>query len=132
LFGRLAEFVGGRALWWGRDEEIPPVIPIRHGWQNQTDKLVPGPERRGNIVHTEAGTVFCVGITSRPTVKHQMASVEYEADRGTLQWRCPGRHEGWECPLAAKGDAGKAYGLTVRVKRETDLRRFCPIPQATG
>jgi hypothetical protein len=28
-------------------------------------------------------------------------------------------------------NAGKNYGLTVRVKREIDLRRFPPIPRAT-
>ena len=28
-------------------------------------------------------------------------------------------------------NAGKSYGLTVRVKREIDLRRFPPIPRAT-
>ena len=28
-------------------------------------------------------------------------------------------------------NAGKSYGLTVRVKREIDLRRFPPIPHAT-
>jgi len=114
-----------------RDEEIKPVIQIRNCWQNQTEKLVPGQERRGNIVHNEAGTVFCVDTTSRPTVKHQMAYVGHEADRGTLKYRCPARHEGWECPMAATCNAGKAYGLTVRVKQETDLRRFPPIPRAT-
>ena len=28
-------------------------------------------------------------------------------------------------------NAGQTYGLTVRVKQETDLRRFPPIPRAT-
>ena len=28
-------------------------------------------------------------------------------------------------------NAGKSYGMTVRVKREIDLRRFPPLPRAT-
>ena len=114
-----------------RDEDIKPVIQIRNCWQNQTEKLVPGQEQRGNIVHDEAGTVFCVDTTGETPVKHKMAYVGHEADRGTLKYRCPARHENWNCPMSAICNAGKSYGLTVRVKQDTDLRRFPPIPRAT-
>ena len=50
---------------------------------------------------------------------------------GTLKYRCSARHEGWTCPSAGRCNAGKSYGLTVRVKQEIDLRRFPPIPRAT-
>jgi hypothetical protein len=48
-----------------------------------------------------------------------------------LKYRCPALHEDWECPMSSRCNAGKKYGLTVRVKQEIDLRRFPPIPRAT-
>jgi hypothetical protein len=114
-----------------KDKDIKPVIQIRSCWQNQTEKLVPGQERRGNIVHDEAGTVFCYDTRSQPPVRHKMAYTGHEPERGTLKYRCPARHEGWDCPMSSTCNAGKTYGLTVRVKQETDLRRFPPIPRAT-
>jgi len=114
-----------------RDEDIKPVIEIRRSWQNQTEKLVPGQEHRGNILHDEAGTLFCVDTKSQPPVRHQMAYTGHEASRGTLKYRCPAMHEGWTCPMSSVCNAGKTYGLTVRVKQETDLRRFPPIPRGT-
>jgi hypothetical protein len=114
-----------------RDEEIKPVIEIRSLWQNRTEELVPGQEQRGNIVHDEAGTVFCVDTVSQPPVRHKMAYTGHEASRGTLKYRCPAKHEGWTCPMSEVCNAGKTYGLTVRVKQESDLRRFPPIPRGT-
>lgn len=114
-----------------RDEDIKPVIEIRRCWKNQTEMLVPGQEQRGNIVHDEAGTLFCVDTKSEPPVRHKMAYMGHEASRGTLKYRCPAKHEGWTCPMSPVCNAGKTYGLTVRVKQETDLRRFPPIPRGT-
>lgn len=114
-----------------KDHDIKPVIQIRSCWQNQSEKLVPGQERRGNIVHDEAGTVFCIDTTSQPPVRHKMAYTGHEPERGTLKYRCPAKHEGWSCPMSSTCNAGKTYGLTVRVKQESDLRRFPPIPRAT-
>jgi hypothetical protein len=113
------------------DHGIKPVIQIRSCWQNQTEKLVPGQERRGNIVHDEAGTVYCYDTTSQPAVRHKMAYTGHEPERGTLKYRCPAKHEGRSCPMSSICNAGKTYGLTVRVKQESDLRRFPPIPRAT-
>lgn len=114
-----------------QDKDIQPVIQIRSCWQNQTEKLVPGQERRGNIVHDEAGTVFCYDTRSQPPVRHKMAYTGHEPERGTLKYRCPAQHDGWSCPASSICNAGKSYGLTVRVKQELDLRRFPPIPRAT-
>lgn len=114
-----------------RDEDIKPVIEIRRCWKNQTEMLVPGQEQRGNIVHDEAGTLFCVDTKSEPPVRHKMAYMGHEASRGTLKYRCPAKHEGWTCPMSSVCNADKTYGLTVRVKQETDLRRFPPIPRGT-
>jgi len=60
-----------------------------------------------------------------------MSYIGHEPARGTLKYRCPACHEHWSCPSAARCNAGRKYGRTVRIKRELDLRRFPPIPRAT-
>jgi hypothetical protein len=60
-----------------------------------------------------------------------MAYIGHEPQRGTLKYRCPARHEGWHCPSDGICNAGLAYGKTVRIKQELDLRRFPAIPRAT-
>lgn len=114
-----------------KDEDIKPLIQIRSCWQNQTEKLVPGQEQRGNITYDEAGTLYCCDTVSQPVVRQKMAFVGHEADRGTLKYRCPAKHEDRPCPMSEICNAGKSYGLTVRVKQELDLRRFPPIPRST-
>ena len=37
-----------------------------------------------------------------------MAYVGHEAQRGTLKYRCPARHEGWTCPSDARATRGSA------------------------
>ena len=74
---------------------------------------------------------YCYDRASDPMVKHKMAFIGHEAERGTLKYRCPARHEGWACPSEGVCNGGKKYGKTVRVKEEIDLRRFPPIPRAT-
>lgn len=54
-----------------------------------------------------------------------------EPARGTLKYRCPARDQGWTCPSDNRCNGTRLYGLTVRVPRESDLRRFPPIPRAT-
>ena len=83
------------------------------------------------MVYDEAGTVYCYDKVSAVPVRHRMSYIGHEPARGTLKYRCPARHEKWKCPSEKVCNAGKEYGMTVRVKRETDLRRFPPIPRAT-
>jgi len=64
-------------------------------------------------------------------LRNRMAYIGHEPQRETLKYRCPARHEGWPCAMSQTCNAGKKYGLTVRVKRQIDLRRFPPIPRAT-
>ena len=45
--------------------------------------------------------------------------------------RCPARHEDGACPSDKKCNGCSAYGKTVRVQCQLDLRRFPPIPRAT-
>lgn len=110
---------------------ILPLIQIRSLWKDQTEQMLPGHKGDSNIVYDEAGTVYCYDKVSDPPVRHKMAYLGHEGQRGTLKYRCPARHGGWRCPSESVCNAGKTYGLTVRVKREIDLRRFPPIPRAT-
>jgi hypothetical protein len=111
--------------------KIRPVIQNRRLWKDQTEQMLPGHDGRSNIVYDEAGTLHCYDRTSLPIVRHQMAYIGYEPERETIKYRCPARHEGWNCPHDAVCNAGKSYGKTVRVDRTIDLRRFPPIPRAT-
>jgi len=110
---------------------IKPLIQNRSLWKEELERPLPGGRFPLQLVHDEAGTVFCYDTVSEPPVKHKMAYVGYEADRGTVRYRCPARHEGWDCPSDEKCNAGRDWGLTARLPCERDLRRFPPIPRAT-
>jgi hypothetical protein len=109
---------------------VRPVIQQRNLWKGEAEQAL-SDLGIGNVVHDEAGTIFCYDMLSDPPVRHRMAYIGHEPARGTLKYRCPAEHEGWRCPCAARCNAGKRYGMTVRVKQELDLRRFPPIPRAT-
>ncbi len=111
--------------------KIKPLIQIRSLWKDQSEQLLPGHNGTSNIVYDEAGTLHCYDRTSEPMVRHPMAYIGYEPQRETIKYRCPARHEGWECPHDVACNSGKSYGKTVRVDRTIDLRRFPPIPRAT-
>jgi hypothetical protein len=112
-------------------EKIKAVIQNRQLWKEDFERMLPGHDGNSNIVHDEAGTLFCYDRVSQPMVRHQMAYIGHEPERETLKYRCPARHEGWECPMSKICNAGKSYGLTVRVPRAVDLRRFPELPRAT-
>jgi hypothetical protein len=113
------------------DAKIKPVIQNRSLWQEERERMLPGHAGDSNIVYDEAGTVYCYDRVSDPMVRHRMAYIGYEPKRETLKYRCPAMHEGWDCPMAKICNAGKKYGLTVRVPREVDLRRFPSLPRAS-
>lgn len=110
---------------------IKPLIQMRSLWKSEPERILPGHDGNSNIVYDEAGTLYCYDRVSEPMVRHPMAYVGYEPARETLKYRCPAKHEGWECPMSKICNAGKSYGMTVRVPRETDLRRFPALPRAT-
>ena len=113
------------------ESHIKPLIQIRALWKDEQERMLPGHDGNSNIVYDEAGTVYCYDRKSEPMVRHKMAYVGHEPARETIKYRCPAMHEGWECPMSAVCNAGKKYGLTIRVPREIDLRRFPPVPRAT-
>jgi Transposase DDE domain/Transposase domain (DUF772) len=110
---------------------IKPLIQIRALWQTDPERMLPGHDGSSNVVYDELGTIYCYDKVSEPPVRHAMSYIGHEPARQTLKYRCPARHEGWECPMSPVCNAGKSYGKTVRVPREVDLRRFPALPRAT-
>jgi hypothetical protein len=112
-------------------KKITPLIQMRSLWQTEPERLLPGHDGTSNVVYDEEGTIYCYDKVSDPPVRHKMAYIGHEPERETLKYRCPAKHEGWECPMSDVCNAGKSYGKTVRVPREVDLRRFPSLPRAT-
>jgi len=110
---------------------IKPVIQNRALWKGEQEKMLPGHDGTSNIVYDEAGTLYCYDRVSKPMIRRPMAYIGHEASRGTLKYRCPAKHDGLPCAMSEICNAGKKYGLTIRVKQEIDLRRFPPVPRAT-
>lgn len=112
------------------DDAIKAVIQNRSLWQEEQERMLPGHDGNSNIVYDEAGTLYCYDRVSEPMVRHPMAYIGYEPDREKLKYRCPAKHAGWDCPMSTICNAGKSYGLTVRVPREIDWRRFPALPRS--
>ena len=110
---------------------ITPLIRMRGLWQGDPERPLPGHDGTSNVVYTEDGTIYCYDKVSDPPARHKMSYIGHEPERETLKYRCPAKHEGWECPMSAECNAGKSYGKTVRVPREVDPRRFPALPRAT-
>jgi Transposase DDE domain/Transposase domain (DUF772) len=110
---------------------ITPLIQMRGLWQGEPERLLPGHDGTSNVVYTEDGTIYCYDKVSEPPVRHKMSYIGHEPERETLKYRCPAKHEGWECPMSATCNAGKSYGKTVRVPQGADPRRFPALPRAT-
>jgi Transposase DDE domain len=113
------------------DAGIQPLIQNRALWKTESERLLPGHDGSSNIVYDEAGTLYCYDKVSDPPIRHPMAYIGHEPERSTLKYRCPAKHQDWECPMSSMCNAGKSYGKTVRIKQEEDLRRFPLIPRAT-
>jgi hypothetical protein len=111
--------------------EITPLIQMRALWKTEPERLLPGHDGTSNVVYDELGTIYCYDKVSEPPVRHKMSYIGHEPERETLKYRCPAKHEDWECPMSTVCNAGKSYGKTVRVPREVDLRRFPALPRAT-
>jgi hypothetical protein len=112
------------------EEGIAPIIRNRTYELEEPEKVLGG-RTPLHIVYDQAGTVFCYDRVSDTPVRHPMAYIGCEAERGTLKYRCPARHQGWDCPSDSVCNSERDYGLTVRVKQEIDLRRFPSVPRAT-
>jgi len=120
-------------LAWGCLDDSPDLRTIRRLLALLPDaQLLEALRRhRGKGRNDFPVHVLCYDTTSKPPIQHQMAFIGHEKSRRTLKYRCPAMHQGWTCPNHHRCNAGKAYGKTLRVHREIDLRRFPPIPRAT-
>jgi DDE family transposase/transposase-like protein DUF772 len=112
------------------EENVRPLIQNRTFKVEEEEKVLGG-RTPLNVVYDQAGTIYCYDQVSATPVRQRMSYIGHEPQRGTLKYRCPARHEGWDCPSDAKCNEGRTYGLTVRVKQDLDLRRFPSIPRAT-
>jgi hypothetical protein len=113
------------------DKGIKPLIQMRSLWEIDPERMLPGHDGTSNVVYTEDGSIHCYDKVSEPPVRHPMSYIGYEPERQTLKYRCPAKHEGWDCPMSPICNAGKSYGKTVRVPHEVDPRRFPELPRAT-
>jgi hypothetical protein len=113
------------------DKGIKPLIQMRSLWQTEPERMLPGHDGTSNVVYTEDGNIHCYDKVSDPPVRHPMSYIGYEPARQTIKYRCPAKHEGWDCPMSTVCNAGKSYGKTVRVPHEVDPRRFPALPRAT-
>jgi hypothetical protein len=129
-------------LW--QSYKIRPIIDTRQMWKDEKreqgyDPSIEitrsiNPEGTDNIVYSERGRVYCVCPESGK--KTPMQYKGFEADRGTLRYRCPAAAYGFECQgrSACEREALKRssdYGRVVRIKLELDRRIFTPIPRDT-
>ena len=144
-----ADFCADRGLDSGPLKEklwdahgVRPLIDVRELWREE--KAEPGydpakpilrslsADGGGNVLHSEKGEVSCrcpATGTERP-----MAFQGFEADRGTLKYRCPAAAYGLVCAgrdacLRDAGSKAGDYGRVVRVDLAAqDRRMFTPTP----
>ncbi len=109
-------------LW---DEHgIKPVIDIRNMWKDgeETKAL----ENTWNVVYNYRGEVFCVN-PNEDDERREMAYGGFEKERGTLKYRCPAKHYGYEC----SGERWCPVGKAVRISMEEDRRVFTPLARSS-
>jgi len=112
------------------DQGIAGIIQTRSLWKGDPERMLPD-DGASHVVYDEAGSVYCYDKVSDPPVRRRMAFIGHEPQRGTLKYRCPAKHHGHPCRSSRRCNAGKQYGLTKRIPREIDLRRFCRLPRNT-
>ena len=110
-----------RTLW--DDHGIKPVIDIRNCWQDgEQTRWVEGTD---NVVYDYQGTVYCYDM--RIGYRWPMAYGGFEAERGTLKYRCPAQHYGcgctWQSQCTIKG--------AVRIRLDQDRRVFTPVARSS-
>ena len=121
---------------------VRPVVDTREMWREEKAepghdpskpilRLVRG-DRVDNVLHSEKGQVFC-RCPAEKTVR-PMAFHGFEADRGTLKYRCPAAANGLDCAGREEceresGSKCGGYGRVVRVAlKGADRRTFTPTP----
>lgn len=115
------------------DYAIRPAIDIRATWKEEPDRPRPlYPERVDTVFYSEQGEVLCRCWDGRNKERDNYASMHYEgfeAERGTLKYRCPAKARGLHCTQQdlCQGGHDAARGRIVRVPLEHDRRIFTPL-----
>ena len=111
---------------------VSPVVEMRSLWKDHFDRPLPGSDGLPvRLTYDEAGTVYCWDDSGEAPLRRRMTYAGHEATRHTNKYRCSAATAEWHCGCEHKYNAGKTYGLTIRVKQDLDLRRFPSIPRAT-
>jgi hypothetical protein len=152
LAERCADFSADRGLDCGETKamlwdhyQIRPLIDTRLMWRAEkaeadydATKPITRPlfaDRADTIVYTERGTVHCICPSTQE--QREMAFQGFEAERGTLKYRCPAAAYGLNCEgMAQCHRAGEVqpgeYGRVVRIPlAEHDRRIFTPTPHGS-
>lgn len=108
---------------------ICPIIDKRHDWKPGEDQTRPlFPDRVDTIIYDVTGTIQCVCPATGEV--RPLTCWGFEADRGTLKYRCPAAANGFECKGRCEcPGAQTAYGKIVRIAIDDDRRMFTPIPR---
>lgn len=102
---------------------VKAVIDIRNMWRDgEPTKLLDG---QTNVVYDYKGGVYC--YCPGTGQMRSMAFGGFEKNRGTLKYRCPALHYGFEC----KGCNECPVGSSVRIKMSQDRRVFTPIARSS-
>ena len=126
------------------DYNIRPIIDTRMLWniEKKDPDYDPSqpiirplfPDRKDTIFFSEKGTLRCVCPVTNEL--RDMFFQGFEADRGTLKFRCPTAACGIECAgrelCHAAGNVNSGtFGRIVRVPIDNDRRIFMPTPHGT-
>ena len=108
-------------LWDGH--RIKPIIDIIDYWKSgEKTRLFEG---RDNIVYDYRGTVYC--CCPKELKLKEMAYAGFEKKRGTLKYRCPAEHYGFEC----KGKKECPIKSSTRISIDENRRYFLPLPRSS-
>lgn len=121
-------------LW--EEHRIKGIIATREMWKEEKGSSRPlYPDRADAIVYTEKGEVLCrFQDTDTEAANYAPLAFEgFEADRGTLKYRCPAAAQGIACTQKdfCNGGCHAEHGRIVRIPLDTDRRIFTPVGRST-
>ncbi len=111
------------SLWDDKTLRIKPVIAIRNCWQDgeKTHRIT----GQRNVVYDYEGNVSCCCL--RTGKLRAMRYGGFEADRGTLKYRCPSTDYGLPC----RGRDRCPVKGAVRIPLSEDRRIFTPMARSS-
>ena len=107
---------------------IRAVFALRDTAQDGEDgEALPGAR---NILLGKDGLVYCYHQEGAQILRQPMVYWGFDQGRTCQKWRCPAAVSGQTCAERA-ACSPTPYGRSVRVKCQTDWRRFGPMPHGT-